>query len=124
MERANRVEERNKKRRVEGEREDTYIKEEGPWKRKEGREGRSCWLYGRRTLGYIAAGDEGVGRGAADINNNYWFEPLSIRDLSNLKITSEINYVCLISPGPPIGIQTRVFYERAPHRSHVCASSL
>lgn len=41
-----------------------------------------------------------MGRGAADINNNYWFEPLSIRDLSNLKITSEINYVRLISPGP------------------------
>lgn len=33
------------------------------------------------------------------INNNYWFEPLSVRDLSNLKITSEINYVRLISPG-------------------------
>lgn len=38
-------------------------------------------------------------RGTAGINNNYWFEPLSIRDLSNLKITSEINYVRLISSG-------------------------
>lgn len=47
-----------------------------------------------------ATGGEEAGHGAADINNNYWFEPLSVRDLSNLKITSEINYVRLISPGP------------------------
>lgn len=81
-----------------------------------------------RATAAVAAAKEGVGRGAADINNNYWFEPLSIRDLSNLKITSEINYVRLISPGPWISIQTRLFYERGGggslHRSHVCASSL
>lgn len=52
-----------------------------------------------------SGGEEG--RGTTGINNNYWFEPLSVRDLSNLKITSEINYVRLISPG------LRSVYRRA-----------
>lgn len=51
--------------------------------------------------------DGGGGQGTTGINNNYWFEPLSVRDLSNLKITSEINYVRLISPG------LRSVYRRA-----------
>lgn len=53
-----------------------------------------------RKEGILRSKDEGAG-----INNNYWFEPLrTVRDLSNLKITSEINYVCLINLGPSIGL--------------------
>lgn len=59
--------------------------------------------------------------GAADINNNYWFEPLSVRDLSNLKITSEINYVRLISPGlRSVYRRARVLYRTLRDRARVC----
>lgn len=73
----------------------------------------------KRERTRVCDGGGGEG-GAADINNNYWFEPLSVRDLSNLKITSEINYVRLISPGPPIGTQTRVSHGRGSLRSRMC----
>lgn len=68
-----------------------------------------------------ATGGEEAGHGAADINNNYWFEPLSVRDLSNLKITSEINYVRLISPGPR-SVYRRGYYagRRPPSIARVC----
>lgn len=102
-------------------------REAGRW-----RGGCSCWLYGHRLGIYcwtsqdegesLDQGGGGVGRGPVDINNNYWFEPLSVRDLSNLKITSEINYVRLISPGLR-SVYRRGYYTDEALRSRVCAPS-
>ena len=88
-----------------------------------------CIVAGTRMRGRVRSarwhGGEEAGHGAVDINNNYWFEPLFVRDLSNLKITSEIYYVRLISLGPQ-SVYRRGYYANGGlfDRTRVCVLTL